>query len=237
MNRTSLHIVASDSRFRAEVARITFTLGHHAEVYADLDELLDRAPNEGIVIAVDESGNATAQDLLRRLAKRGLWLPVVMASHDPELEQVVSAIKAGALDFLRLPLEVSTFARRLAGILTEACQDAGGRRRQIEAQQKIAKLSPREREALELLSAGCSNKEIAQNLGISPRTVEVHRGKMMTKLRAGHAADAVRLWIEAQIGLPAPSSGEKSVGIPGISGGIGRRAGSEHLHSVQRRAS
>jgi two-component system response regulator FixJ len=224
MDRTRLHVVAENSRLRAEVARLAFALGHHAEVYSDLDELLDRAPSEGIVIGVDEDERATAHDLLSGLAERGLWLPVVMVSPDPKLEQVVAAIKAGALDFLRLPLEMGTFARRLTGILAEAGQTAERRRRQIKAQHAIATLSPREREVLELLSAGCSNKGIAEKLAISPRTVEIHRGNMMTKLRAGHAADAVRLWIDAQAGVPAGPEEEGIAGNPRISGAIGRES-------------
>jgi two-component system, LuxR family, response regulator FixJ len=237
MKRTGLHFVGGNSRLRAEVARVAFALGHHAEVYADLDELLDRAPNEGIVIAVEEGEGTRAHDVLRRLAKRSLWLPVVMASPDPELEQVVTAIKAGALDFLSLPLELGTFARRLAEILAEAGEHAERRRRQIEAQHAIAKLSPREREVLELLSAGCSNKEIAANLAISPRTVEIHRGNMMAKLRAGHAADAVRLWVGAQIEPPALPRVEETVGRSALSEGTGERHASKHLHSFWLRAS
>jgi two-component system response regulator FixJ len=237
MDRTSLHFVAENSRLRAEVARVAFASGHHAEVYSDLDELLDRAPNEGIVIAIDETEHATAHDFLRRLGERGLWLPLVMASPDPALEQVVAAIRAGALDFLRLPLEVDTFTRQLAGILTEAGPAAERRRHQIEAQHAITKLSPREREVLELLSAGCSNREIAENLAISPRTVEIHRANMMTKLGAGHAADAVRVWIDAQVGFPALPREKRSVGSPGIPGQTGQRNGSEHLRSQRQRAS
>ena len=198
MERTTLHIIGGDSRSRAEQARIAFALGHHAEVYADLDELLERPPYEGIVVAADEGEPGGTGELIRRLGASGLWLPVVMAAAEPELERVVAAIKAGALDFLRLPLEMSSFARRLARILAEAGQHAERRRREVEAQQTLSILSPREREVLELLSAGCSNKEIAHHLAISPRTVEIHRGHMMTKLGAGHAADAVRLWMEAE---------------------------------------
>jgi two-component system, LuxR family, response regulator FixJ len=214
------HAKGGHSRLRAEVARVAFALAYHAEVYSDLDELLDRAPSEGIVFAVHDGEHVTAKDLLGRLAERGLWLPVVMTSPDPALEDVVTAIRAGALDFMRLPLEMGTFGRRLAGILAEAGQHAERRRRHIEAWHAIATLSPREHEVLELLSAGCSNKEIAQNLAISPRTVEIHRANMMAKLRAGHAANAVRLWIDAHIGfpaLPALPREERAVGNSALS--------------------
>lgn len=212
MDRTILHIVCGDSRSRAEQARIVFALGHHAEVYSDLRELLDRPADEGIVMAADDGTPDRAREVIRQLADAGMWLPVVMTSPQPETEQVVSAIKAGALDYLRLPLEMGSFARRLHDVLEEADQHVDARRRQVEARRAVALLSRREGEVLGLLSAGCSNKEIARRLDISPRTVEIHRGNMMTKLRAGHAADAVRLWLDAKPGVAAlaPAARDKA---------------------------
>jgi FixJ family two-component response regulator len=198
MNRTTLHIVGGESRSRAEQARLAFALGHHAEIYTDLDELLERPPHDGVVIAADEGSADMTQRLIARLGDRGIWLPVVIAAHEPDIDRAVSAIKAGALDYLQLPLEIGAFARRLSRILGEAEEYIGRRRREIDARRDIALLSRRERQVLELLSSGCANKEIARRLEISPRTVEIHRGNMMTKLNAGHPADAVRLWLDAQ---------------------------------------
>ena len=198
MIRTTLHIICGDSRSRAEQARIAFALGQHAEVYAELDEFIERLPSEGLVVAADDGSEDSAERLIQTLADNGIWLPVVLTAADPAIERVVAAIKAGALDYLALPLEMGSLARRLDSILAEAGQHAERRRQEVEAQQAIALLSRREREVLELLSAGCSNKEIARNLTISPRTVEIHRGNMMTKLGASHPADAVRLWLTAE---------------------------------------
>ena len=204
MKRTVLHILGGESRSRAEQARLAFALGHHAEVYADLGELLERPPQTGVILAADDGQVDMAREFIDRLGEHGIWLPVVIVAEDPDIDRVVAAIKAGALDYLRLPLEMGLLARRLNALLREAGQHAARRRREIEAQRRIALLSRRERQVLELLSAGCPNKEIGRRLEISPRTVEIHRGNMMTKLEAGHAADAVRLWLDAQQGAGPP---------------------------------
>jgi DNA-binding CsgD family transcriptional regulator len=151
-HRLTLHIVDGDSRARAEESRIAFALGHHAEVYADLGELVHHPPREGIVLARD------------RLAA------------------------GGAL-----------------GLLADLSH-AYARRKMFEARARIGMLSPREREVLDWLAEGLSNKAIARELSISPRTVEIHRANMMEKLGAGHAADAVRLRMEAKLEeeMPAP---------------------------------
>ena len=237
MERTTLHIVCGDSRSRAEQARIAFALGHHAEVYGELDELLDRPTFEGLVLATDNGEPDMVPDLVSRLGDNGIWLPVVLAGSEPTTEQVVAAIKGGALDYLLLPLEMGGFARRLTSILAEAGQHAERRRREVEAQRHIAMLSRRERQVLELLSAGCSNKEIARWLDISPRTVEIHRGNMMTKLNAGHAADAVRLWIDAHLDIPALPTEDDGThdAHEGLAGRIGERRASERGRPALRR--
>ncbi len=105
--------------------------------------------------------------------------------------------RAGALGYISLPYRQDEFARVLADVAGEARMRAQERRRVLEAHQHVAALSHREGEVLSLLSNGCSNKEIARELEISPRTVEIHRANMMRKLKAHHASDAVRVWFEA----------------------------------------
>ncbi|AKH44268.1 RNA polymerase sigma factor (sigma-70 family) [Altererythrobacter atlanticus] len=206
MERTILHIVGGQSRSRAEQARIAFALGHHAEIYGDLDELLLKPPRSGLVMAADSIEAGGGAGIIRILRDHGVGLPVVITANEPHASDIVSAIKAGALDYLGLPLEMGDFARRLSRIQAEAEQLAETYRFEIEARQLLSKLSGRQLEVLRLLSEGCSNKEIARVLGISPRTVEIHRANMMAKLRANHAADAVRLWLAA---LPSPVSSEQ----------------------------
>ncbi|MEO5706509.1 MAG: LuxR C-terminal-related transcriptional regulator [Alteraurantiacibacter sp.] len=197
--RLKLHITGGDSRLRAEHSRLAFELGHHAEVYSDLAELIDSHPRDGVIIACQNVLVGGVDRLLDRLGEAGIWLSVIAASNDPDVDDVVQAIRAGALDYLRLPLTREEFARMAAHVASDGGRHGEARRRLIEARQRLGMLSRREREVLDWLSEGCSNKAIARALEISPRTVEIHRANMMDKLGATHAADAVRLRLEARI--------------------------------------
>ncbi len=197
--KASLHFIDSNSRQRAELARVGFTLGHHSEVYGDLSELSVHPPREGIIIARDTPEEGGVSMILDRLSRLGIWLPLIAVDNDPRPGRIVDAIKAGALDYLSLPLDPDRFERCLTRIAKEAEVFGAARRRMIEARDRIGSLSAREREVLEWLAEGSSNKVIARELEISPRTVEIHRANMMHKLGARHAAEAVRLKLEAKL--------------------------------------
>ena len=197
--KATLHFIDSNSRHRAELARVGFSLGHHSEVYGDISELSIHPPREGIIVARDLPDQGGVSMILDRLSRLGIWLPLIAVETDPRPGRIVEAIKAGALDYVSLPLDPDRFERCLSRIEKEAEVFGAARRRMIEARDRISSLSTREREVLEWLAQGSSNKVIARELDISPRTVEIHRANMMHKLGARHAAEAVRLKLEAKL--------------------------------------
>ena len=194
--RPTLHIVDGSCRSRAEQARLGFEQGFHCEIYCDIDELMASPPDRGIVLARDDENGGRVDEVLSHLARAGLWVPVVATSENPRPANVVSAIKAGALDYLRLPLRPERLQEAVLRIEREAVAYGEARRKMVEASTRIASLSPREREVLDGLAEGRSNKMIARELHISPRTVEIHRANMMNKLGVQHSAGAIRLRID-----------------------------------------
>ena len=197
---TVVHIVSLSSVERAEQARACYAIGLHAEIYSNYDELVAAAPRRGLVLAEDIAERGGIAQLIGDMAARGFWLPVVGTAASVASHRVVAAIKAGALDYLALPLDPA----RLSATLRHAGEEAQAlgqvQRQAVDARARLDRLTARETEVLDLLVAGASNKAIARELQISPRTVEIHRANMMTKLDAHHAADAVRLRLEASMG-------------------------------------
>lgn len=197
----TLHFIEPDIQVRSELFKVGTDLGHHCEIYADYSELAAYPPRSGIILIRDCHEIGGIEFALDHLTKLGIWLPVVAMDYQPSATKVVEAIKQGALDFLVLPLQPARLQSCLTRIGAEVQQVSVRRQRQFETRNRLKALSGREREVLEELSKGGSNKDIARKLNISPRTVEIHRANMMTKLGARHVADAIRIRLESGLDL------------------------------------
>ena len=205
-----VHIVSLSSIERAEQARACYALGYHAEIYGNYEELIAARPYRGLVLAEDMAGRGGIGVLIAGMAAHGFWLPVIANAAGAEPRRVVEAVRAGALDYLPLPLERERLLAALETAVAEAQAMGSAQRQAVNARARLATLTARENEVLDLLVAGSSNKMIARALEISPRTVEIHRANMMAKLDAHHAADAVRLRLEAAMAAgagPLPLAG------------------------------
>jgi two-component system response regulator FixJ len=136
----------------------------------------------------------------RTLAERGIAMPVIILTGHGDISIAVQAMKAGAVDFLEKPFE----RERLLSAIEAAydrIRDAGtAAGRAAEAEVRIAALTPREQDVLRGLAQGFPNKTIAYDLGISARTVEVHRANLMTKLDVRSLSEALRIAFAAGLG-------------------------------------
>lgn len=167
----------------------------HVEPFEDITELQSFWPSNTDFIFVHDEG-----DTLERLntIPAAQCLPILAYSSSPQTEQVVRAIRLGAMDYFALPLEPSALSR-LKRTVESVRFEVEARKQQATARQLVADLSRRESEVGRELVAGLSNKGIAKALGISPRTVEIHRANMMAKLGAGSTAEAVKILVDARM--------------------------------------
>lgn len=165
--------------------------GHHAEPYESWNELRCFWPDAGMILLHDDPG---AFDFVAgEMANRDRWCPVVAYLEQPELSRVVDLIHNGAQDYLAWPISGAQLGKRLRAISERTSLLLVLHRRAAQAQRLVDALSPREREVLSSLAYGATNKSIARELRISPRTIEIHRANMMGKLGVRHLAEAVSI--------------------------------------------
>jgi len=187
-----VHIVEPDEFARGAHFRMLRTLGFPCDIYSSVEELLRYGPRQGIVL-FHEDAKASTADLVTKLRNAGLPLRIIAYRAEPAVSDIVKAVQAGAVGYVAAPFNPPDLVDALRqGIQGSAASLAGFLAKQ-DAIRRINSLSPREKEVLDLMSEGLSNKEIARNLGISPRTVEIHRMKMLGKLGAANAIHAAFL--------------------------------------------
>jgi two-component system response regulator FixJ len=140
----------------------------------------------------------SGQEVQARLIGLGFSLPIIVITGQSDVQTAVGAMKAGAFDFLEKPYEDVVL---LASIEAAFASVPADRLQQVQdAALRVGRLSPREKEVLDALAAGASNKVIAFDLGLSVRTVEVHRARMMERLGTRQLAEAIRIAIMATLG-------------------------------------
>ena len=131
--------------------------------------------------------------LVRTLKQMGSALPIILVTGHADVSVAVQAMKAGATDFVQKPYESELILRLVRGALEENAEalDANARRNRV--RNRIESLTSRERQVLDLIMEGASNKLIASSLEISPRTVEIYRANVMSKMRADNLSDLIRM--------------------------------------------
>ncbi len=200
----TVHVVDDDQAVRRAIAMLLRSARLSTETYPSGMALLDAMPT-----ALETRADCVLTDM-RMLGLDGLELllclraggfhgPVVVMTAHGDVPTAVRAMKAGAMDFIEKPFEDTVLLAVISAALDNAQalnpQALGG---SADAAAQIAALSPREREVLNLLMAGKPNKMIARDLGLSPRTVEIHRARLMTRLGVGSLAEAVRIAVRAE---------------------------------------
>ena len=204
MDRETIYIVDDDVNFARGLARLVDAAGWKAEVFASAAEFLDpgREPGKraGCVVLDVRMPGMRGPELYRTMLERNIDLPVIFLTGHGDVPTSVDAMKLGAVDFLEKPVrgEILVGAIRSALACHRAVRSRDQRRRGIE--ERLERLTPREREVMGHVVAGRMNKLIASDLGISLKTVKVHRAKVMQKMEADSLAALVDLCREGGIG-------------------------------------
>lgn len=190
-----IHIVDDDEPVRESLAYLCLTSGLEAVTYSSPLALLETAPalHKGCIVTDVRMPEMDGLTLIAKLHERGVQLPMVVITGHGDVPMAVAAMKAGAVDFLEKPFDDEIFLTTVRDALSRSERGAAPRAAGGDGLEgKLALLSDRERQVLDRLIDGEANKVIALNLGISPRTVEIYRAKVMTKMEAGSFADLIR---------------------------------------------
>ena len=195
-----VHVVDDDEAVRDSVAFLLRSAQIEVEVYDSAAALLGKAVGAtGCVVTDVRMPEMSGIDLMRRLKELGITLPVIVMTGHGDVPLAVEAMKAGAVDFIEKPFNDEAMLTAVRAALARG--EAVGKRdaERVEIEQRLNSLSGREHEVLLGLVRGHPNKIIAHDLGISPRTVEIYRANVMTKMDAPSLSDLVRMALIAGI--------------------------------------
>lgn len=200
--RKRIYLIEANSGLRARIAQMIFADGLHAEIFSSIGEFLQFGATEvGVIVVNDNLDGEGGGSIVERLNRARVRMPVIVYSKHATITRAISVIRSGAVNFISLN-NIATKLRGAVGSISTAVENQYNRQSQVdELAERIRSLSNRESQVLDLLASGLSNKEIAQELEISPRTVEIHRMKMLSKLAARTSVDAVRIWCSVASGV------------------------------------
>jgi two-component system response regulator FixJ len=191
----NVYVIDDDPAMRDSLEFLLGSAGFSVTLFESAVSFLAALPglDFGCVVSDVRMPDVDGIDLLRRLRAGGRKLPIVIMTGHGDIPLAVEAMKLGALDFLEKPFDDARLIGMINLALKRNLDDAESEAIAGELAARIASLSPRERQVMDGLVAGLSNKLIARDYGISPRTIEVYRANVMTKMQAGSVSELVRL--------------------------------------------
>ncbi len=197
-------IVDDDASVRRSLLALLDQVGIPAADYPSAEAFLDALGDEtrGCLLLDVRMPGMSGLQLQEILRERGVPLVVVVLTGHADVPMAVRAMKAGAADFIEKPFNPQQLVERLHACLEAEARDFAERERRREAEVLLGQLTAREREVLDLLVSGKPSKAIASALGISEKTVDVHRSNVMRKTGTRSVAELVQLWILSRSGAP-----------------------------------
>jgi two-component system response regulator FixJ len=201
-----VHVIDDDDAARQSLTFLLGTARFASRAYESAKAFLDAIPSvEGGCIITDvRMPDIDGIELLRRLKNLKISWPVIVITGHADVPLAVQAMRQGAVDFIEKPYDSEVLLGAVRAALTSHEKDAARHSEMAEIREKIAGLSPRERQVLDGLVAGHPNKIIAHDLGISDRTVEIYRANVMTKMQAKSLSHLVRMALLTSDGSVGP---------------------------------
>lgn len=207
MTDRTIHLVDDDEAIRRSAGFMLRTAGFKVMTYASGIELLKEARElaPGCILLDVRMPGMDGLQVQETLKQRGVGFPVIVMTGHGDVNVAVQAMKAGAVDFIEKPFEKAVLLSAIEEGFARIEQAGRSRARAEEALVRLQALTPRERDVLEGLVRGHPNKTIAYDLDISPRTVEIHRANLMSKLGVASLSEALRIAFAAGLDEPAAS--------------------------------
>ena len=199
-NEPVVHVVDDDAAIRDSLAFLLDTANLVSRTYDSAAALLVHADSlePGCIITDVRMPDMNGLEMVRRLAAMGVRHPVIVMTGHADVPLAIEAVRAGVKDFLEKPFDDEALLSSIQTALADQTGSAKHEGPDAEVAECLASLSARERQVLEGLVAGHANKVIAYDLEISPRTVEVYRANVMTKMKARSLSELVRMTILVQ---------------------------------------
>jgi len=201
-----VHVIDDDEGLRESLAFLLRSAALEVRSFDSAKAFLDGLPDAalGCVITDVRMPDMSGIELLRRLKELKVGVPVIVITGHGDIALAVEAMKIGASDFFEKPFDDDLLLASVRAALRQQADQAKRGAERADIEHRISTLSPREKDVLAGLIDGRANKQIAFDLGISPRTVEIYRANLMNKMQAGSLSDLVRMALLAAM----PGSGE-----------------------------
>jgi two-component system response regulator FixJ len=194
-----VYIVDDDQAIRHAMGLLLKSVGLQHQVFTSADEFLElhSGNNDGCLVLDIRMPGLSGLELQQKLIEMESSLPIIFISGHGDIPMAVEAMQKGAFDFIQKPFRDQELLDRISEALNIARKREAEREQRLDVQERIATLTNREHEVLDLVVTGKPNKIIAHELGVSQRTIEIHRARVMEKMRAKSLAELVRMHMAA----------------------------------------
>jgi len=193
-------VVDDDEAMRHSLQWLLESSGYQTDLYASADDFLhNQASNETSCMLLDvRMPGMSGLELQKELQRRTIFIPIVIITGHGDIDMAVQAMKAGAIDFIEKPFNDDSLLNAIEKAVNTNQNHLDKKVIQAKIQQHLQQLTPREHEVMEMVTQGYANKKIATDLGVTTKTIEAHRAKVMEKMQAASLAELVRMSVLAE---------------------------------------